>query len=61
VAVASAGPNANMHLTQTDNHASIPSLSFYRPDALPAAQQTASKHYNYLSEMSYISVVRKAT
>ena len=25
-------------LTQTDNHASIPLLSFYRPDALPAAQ-----------------------
>jgi len=29
---------------QTDNHASTPSLSFYRPDALPAAQPTASKH-----------------
>jgi len=29
---------------QTDNHASTPPLSFYRPDALPAAQQTASKH-----------------
>jgi len=28
---------------QTDNHASIPPLS-YRPDALPAAQPTASKH-----------------
>ena len=28
---------------QTDNHASIPPLSFYRPDALPAAQTTASK------------------
>ena len=28
---------------QTDNHASIP-LSFYRPDALPAAQPTVSKH-----------------
>jgi len=31
-------------LLQTDNHASTPPLSFYRPDALPAAQQTASKH-----------------
>ena len=31
---------------QTDNHASTPPLSFfYRPDALPAAQPTASKHY----------------
>ena len=29
---------------QTDNHASTPPLSFYRPDALPATQPTASKH-----------------
>jgi len=29
---------------QTDNHASPSPLSFYRPDALPAAQPTASKH-----------------
>ena len=29
---------------QTDNHASTPPLIFYRPDALPAAQPTASKH-----------------
>jgi len=29
---------------QTDNHASTPSLCFYKPDALPAAQPTASKH-----------------
>jgi len=29
---------------QTDNHASIPPLSFLRLDALPAAQPTASKH-----------------
>jgi len=28
---------------QIGNHASIPPLSFYRPDALPAAQPTASK------------------
>jgi len=27
-------------LLQTDNHAS----TFYKPDALPAAQPTASKH-----------------
>jgi len=27
---------------RTDNHASIPPLRFYRPDALPAAQPTAS-------------------
>ena len=31
-------------LLQTDNHASTPLLSFYRPDALPAAQPTASNH-----------------
>jgi len=29
---------------QTDNHASNAPLCFYRPDALPAAQPTASKH-----------------
>ena len=29
---------------ETDNRASTSSLSFYRPDALPAAQPTASKH-----------------
>ena len=32
---------------QTDNHASTPPLSFYRPDALPAAQPTASKHWRH--------------
>jgi len=32
-------------LHQTDNHASTPPLKvFYRPDALPAAQPTASEH-----------------
>jgi len=29
---------------QTDNHTSTPPLSFYRPDALPAAQPTVLKH-----------------
>ena len=33
---------------QTDNHASTPPLSFFRPDALPAAQPTASKHWRQL-------------
>jgi len=32
-------------LLQTDNYTSTPPLSFYRPDALPAAQPTASKHW----------------
>jgi len=31
-------------LLQTDNHASTSPLRFCRPDALPAAQPTASKH-----------------
>ena len=31
-------------LLQSDNHASTPPHSFYRPDALPATQPTASKH-----------------
>ena len=46
MAVASAGPHANdLHLTlQTDNHTNTASLSFYRPDALPDAQPTVSKH-----------------
>jgi len=30
---------------QTDSHASTSPLSFYRPDALPAAQPTVSKHW----------------
>jgi len=29
---------------QTQNHTSTPPVSFYRPDALPAAQSTASQH-----------------
>ena len=32
---------------QTDNQACTPPLSFYRPDALPAAQPTASKHWKH--------------
>jgi len=31
-------------LLQTDNHTSSSPLSFYRPDAFPAAKPTASKH-----------------
>jgi len=30
---------------QTDNNTSTSQLSFYRPDALPSAQPTASKHW----------------
>jgi len=31
-------------LLQTDNHASISSLNFYRQHAVPDAQPTVSKH-----------------
>jgi len=34
-------------LLQTDNHTSTPPLCFYRPDALPAAQPTVSKHWRH--------------
>jgi len=34
---------------QTDNHASTSPVSFYRLDALPAAQPTASKKHDKLS------------
>ena len=29
---------------QTDNHTNTPSLNFYRSDAVPDAQPTASEH-----------------
>jgi len=32
---------------QTDNHANTSPFSFYRSDALPAAQPTASKHWRH--------------
>ena len=35
-------------VSQTDNHASTSPLSFYRPDALPAAQLIASKHWRHI-------------
>ena len=44
MAVASAGPYASLHLA-TDITTPAPHHSvFYMPDALPAAQPTASKH-----------------
>ena len=36
---------------QTDKHTSTTPLSFYRPDALPVAQPTASKHSRQSSEI----------
>jgi len=43
-------------LLQTDNHTSTPLLSFYRPDALPAAQSTASKHWRLYIKYNINSV-----
>jgi len=34
------------------NHASTPPLSFYRPDALPVAQPTASKHWRQVVSLA---------
>jgi len=45
VAVASARPHASLHLESRQITMPVPHHSvFYRPDALPAAQTTASKH-----------------
>jgi len=41
---------------QTDNHASTPPLSFYRPDALAAAQPTVSKHITRVQNDSHSCV-----
>jgi len=44
VAVASAGPYANLHLAQTDNHASMPPVRFFTGHMpfLPSNQQHQS-------------------
>ena len=44
VAVASAGPYASLHLA-ADRYPRQHPTTFYRPDSLPAAQPTASKHW----------------
>ena len=45
---------------QTDNHASTPPLSFYRPDTLHAAQPTASKHWRqYINIHTYKFIQRQ--
>ena len=56
--VASAGPVCTS--IQTDNHARTPSLSFYRPDALPAAQPTASKQWRHENLLINSSKYRRA-
>ena len=47
-------------LLQTDNHTSTPPLSFYRPDALPAAQPTMSKHWRQIVFPVYASINKVA-
>ena len=45
---------------QTDNHASsTPQLFFYRPDAFPASQPTASKHWRRLSWRGLMNKINK--
>ena len=48
--VASAGPYASLHLTPDRYPHQHPTtlLFFYRPDALPATQPTASKHWRHV-------------
>jgi len=41
---------------QSDNHASTSLLGFCRPDALPAAQPTASKHWRHQNIMELKSI-----
>ena len=45
VAMASAGPYASLHLAPDRQPHQHPTSHFHRPDALPAAQPTASKHW----------------
>ena len=57
--MASAGPYANnLHLAP-DNHTNSPSLDLYRSDALPDAQQTASKHGMHTKKISNILTAPK--
>ena len=41
---------------QTDNHASTSSLIFYRPDALPDAQPTVSKHWRQGTHLTLLII-----
>jgi len=49
MAVASAGTYANLHLAQTDSHATPHHSVFFRPYALLAAQPTASEHCRHFA------------
>jgi len=51
---------------QTDNQASISPLSFYRPDALPATQPTASeqsckeKKFKTIKSITVLNIAQKS-
>jgi len=47
-------------LLQTDNHASTSPLSFYRPDALPAAQPTVWKRWRLKLHWRWQTCIRTA-
>jgi len=56
VAVASAGSYAIICISlQTNNHASISLLNFYRPDAPPDAQPTVLKHWRQARSMKILN------
>jgi len=59
VAVASAGPYADLHLTQTDNHVRIPPLSFFtgRMPFLPPNQQHQSTEVNPDNRTTFVLVL----
>jgi len=62
--VASAGPYASLHLAPDRQPRQHPTtLSFLRPDALPAAQPTASKHWrhNIISNLIIITAAIQLT
>ena len=44
---------------QTDNHVSTLPLSFYKPDALPAAKPTASKQWKHSDDDNYVFMIFK--
>jgi len=46
---------------QTDNHTSTSPLNIYRPDALPAAQPTASKHWRQSTGCWFVGLLTLAS
>ena len=44
---------------QTDNHTNTSSFNFYRPDALPNAQPTVSKHWRHNNNINYNNIKKQ--